>query len=326
MNKLRVFQNVKNNGAVSIFGLQNVGTVLLLLFLLPYLITLLFGNLWRGEKTKEEELIERLEMGNYFVINQTDLGQDTIPLELYVADKLERTMGEAFLKEARKAQAILIRTNLLQQGKTEIVIQDKEYGKHVVTAENLEAVTETKGMYLAYEKKPVYGAYFAVSNGFTRDAKEVLENEEYPYLKSVLCQKDILAEDYTTTKSCLLYEWEKKWERIPQTQITMEDKEKAKSFSQELKMQCIRDEAGYIKALQYRGKWVTGENFRQEFHLASSDIGIQIKKEEILFTTKGKGHGFGMSQFSANEMAKEGKNCLEILSAFFQSSFVDKME
>ena len=37
-------------------------------------------------------------------------------------------------------------------------------------------------------------------------------------------------------------------------------------------------------------------------------------------TTSGKGHGLGMSLWTANEMAKEGKTCEEILNFFFEGT------
>ena len=47
---------------------------------------------------------------------------------------------------------------------------------------------------------------------------------------------------------------------------------------------------------------------------------------EVIITVKGIGHGVGMSQFTANEMAKEGKDYTEILNYFFTNIAIDKFE
>jgi stage II sporulation protein D len=41
--------------------------------------------------------------------------------------------------------------------------------------------------------------------------------------------------------------------------------------------------------------------------------------------TKGVGHGLGLSQYTANEMAKEGKNYKEILQFFFEGTEVKEV-
>ena len=49
MNKLRVFQTVKKKRIVPGFFPKNLGTILLLLLLVPYLLTFLSGNVQEGK-------------------------------------------------------------------------------------------------------------------------------------------------------------------------------------------------------------------------------------------------------------------------------------
>ena len=53
---------------------------------------------------------------------------------------------------------------------------------------------------------------------------------------------------------------------------------------------------------------------------------FEIKKQgkEYVLTGGGYGHGIGMSQTGANEMAKRGKNYKEILSIFYKNIEVRK--
>ncbi len=61
------------------------------------------------------------------------------------------------------------------------------------------ALESTAGQVLFYEDGLAMTPFFNLSNGYTRDAKEVLGKEEYPYLKIVECPEDVNAEDEIQT-------------------------------------------------------------------------------------------------------------------------------
>ena len=65
MNKLKVFKNVFGKRTESGFSVKNLGTALLLLLLVPYIITSLFGNASGGNTVQEKErmLEEQLREG-----------------------------------------------------------------------------------------------------------------------------------------------------------------------------------------------------------------------------------------------------------------------
>lgn len=330
MNKLRVFQNVKNiKGTVSGSSKTGPGAVLLIFLFLPYIITLLFGN---SNKEKELEirqlLLEQLREGNYTVINETSIGRESIALEVYVADKLMRTMEEGYEAEALKAQAVLIRSNLIS-GDRSVTVSDEMYGKREIPEEYLVAVAQTKGIYPEYDGEPVYGAYFRVSNGRTRAAQEILSLEKYAYLTSVVCDRDFLSKDYAGTRVFEKREFDKIWEQLSDT--GQEEREERKTgendrYEEKGGIGLLRDSAGYVISLKYQDKWVLGEQFRYAFDLPSAAFQIEENENELIFTWKGTGHGFGMSQFGANEMALEGKNYMEILEYFFEGITFTKIE
>ena len=158
-------------------------------------------------------------------------GNESIPLESYVADKLARSISAEYEPEALKAQAILIRSMLLSslyesggsmsRGR-EIEVEDKDYGSIPVSEKMYTAVAETAGICLTCDGHPVSGAYFAVSNGATRNAQELLD-EEYPYLKSVLCNRDFLSGDFTSSASYRKAEFDKLWQETMSFSITEEE-------------------------------------------------------------------------------------------------------
>ena len=333
MKKLRVFQTVENKKIASRFPLRNLGTIFLLLLIIPYLITFLFGNLKEGNRNKTEEttvMENESAVGNIYVKNVTALGNESIPLELYVADKLARSIDSEYEIEAIKAQAVLIRSGLLaadgvRQSGREIYVEDEEYGNCQISEHIWQAVWETAGVCLMWENKLVSGAYFAVSNGATRSGEE-LSLTEYPYLKSVACNRDFLANDYISSVSYEENEFQKIWQQIPEIFLSEEEKEKLNLAEELDNIKIYRDSAGYVLYLELDEKWVSGELFRKNFLLSSSCFQMEKEGMLIVFSVKGLGHGFGMSQFAANEMAKEDEDYVDILQYFFNNVTITKIE
>ena len=68
-----------------------------------------------------------------------------------------------------------------------------------------------------------------------------------------------------------------------------------------------------------------GTEVRTKLSLRSTDFKIEIKESEIEITTKGFGHGVGMSQYGANGMAKDGYQYEEILKHYYQNTEIKKI-
>ena len=56
---------------------------------------------------------------------------------------------------------------------------------------------------------------------------------------------------------------------------------------------------------------------REILNLRSANFTINIENNNITFTTKGYGHGAGMSQYGAEFMAKQGKTYRQILEHYY---------
>lgn len=325
MNKLRVFQNVCRRRKPYGYGI-----LLLFFLLLPVIITGLLGN--KGQTKEEEETLmiaEQLMEGRYTVINETALGRERIPLELYVADKLMRTMGGEYEEEALKAQAVLLRAELIPEEGMSVQISDQDYGKEKIEKKYLIAVAQTRGIYPEYNGKPIYGAYFEVSGGQTRSAAEFLGSKEYPYLDSVVCERDFLSPEYAGTISVRKKEFEAAFEKLPSVTVDAElgkDTGDNQTYESGGEADVIRDSAGYVLFIRYLDKWAEGEALRYALNLPSAHFEMKEEGNEILFCCKGAGHGLGLSQFGANEMALAGKRYIEILQYFFKEITLTKIE
>lgn len=229
-----------------------------------------------------------------------------MPLEDYGISVMAKEMPGSYKKEAWKAQAVLVRTAICekmnQDGRDTVLersyltdAQKKQLwgsNKYYSYYNKLtKAWEETDGEILTWKGKPAYVPFCRLTNGSTRDAKESL-GEEYPYLKKVTCPKDL--ED----------EW--------QIQTTMVKNLDAKVTA--------LDSAGYVKKVRVGEETMNGEAFREKYHLASSSFILQKYDGKLRIITCGVGHGYGMSQYTANEMAKKGKTYKEILDYFYKKT------
>ena len=87
-----------------------------------------------------------------------------------------------------------------------------------------------------------------------------------------------------------------------------------------------RDSADYVLYVKKEGEYASGEQIRTEFHIPSSCFSISLENDRVKVSVRGVGHGLGLSQFGANEMAKEEKDYVEILNYFFQNVTITKFE
>ena len=63
---------------------------------------------------------------------------------------------------------------------------------------------------------------------------------------------------------------------------------------------------------------------RQALSLPSSCFSFSDGGEGLVITVTGNGHGLGMSQWTANEMAKAGNTYDQILQFFFEGTVINK--
>lgn len=350
MNLFKIVQKRTDKSNAENKPYRDVGTVLLFVFLLPYVISCLWGNVGEetesisGRRGKEETdwIDERYEIslsGNW--------GIRKMSMQEYLIRKLEVVLGkddddsyDIYELETLKAQAVLLRTELWElilSSDGSVNIQDDvtmyeskekndaklldEEGAALKTLYE-QAVTETDGIYLTYENHPIKAAYFPVSNGHTRSASEVWENADYPYLLSVECSQDITASDYQSRETFSKDEYCRIIQEIfgdgEASNITLNNAWDNAEF--------IYDSAGYVLTAEVNGSSCNGEAFRNAFNLSSASFNAEWSDSEVIFHVKGLGHGFGMSQYGANVRAVSGETFDEILKYYFFNTELAKIE
>lgn len=270
------------------------------IILLPYIITVFING---------PAVLTGAEVGEDYLFVEVDGKSREIPVEEYAIGILAREIPVTYEKEALEAQAVMLRTRMYKQiteeGKTSIFtdkyFEEKEMKKQwgrVKYEEYRAALRDvwqsTEGQVLTYGDVLITTPFHQLSNGRTRSGNEVFGSEGYPYLQIRECPKDV--------------------EAIDQTQTMLIEKGDYEMIS--------TDSAGYVLQIREGERTITGEEFRQEKGLASACFALQEYEDKIRVTTQGNGHGIGLSQNMANEMAKEGKTHEEILAYFFADTVI----
>ena len=84
---------------------------------------------------------------------------------------------------------------------------------------------------------------------------------------------------------------------------------------------------GYVLKIRVGDKEMSGEEFRNKYHLASSCFTLQPYNGKLRVTTRGAGHGIGMSQYTANEMAKKKQGYRKnIKNIFFEGTDIKESD
>lgn len=259
-------------------------------------------------------------------VKRTKTGEvEKVPLEQYVLSVVASEMPAEFEIEALKAQAVAARTyvvnHLIHQNDEEnplitdttehqVYKNDDElkaiWGKdyHWKLDKIQKAIVETKNEIITYESAPITPTFFSMSNGYTENAEDYWGNE-LPYLKSVESK------------------WEENLPKFIEQKVFSKDEISKKlnvflSLGEDIPIKIERTKSNRVSQLSINNETFSGREVREKLGLRSNDFTIQQKNEHLIFTTKGNGHGVGMSQYGANGMAKEGKDYKEILFHYYQ--------
>lgn len=68
---------------------------------------------------------------------------------------------------------------------------------------------------------------------------------------------------------------------------------------------------------------INGNEIRALLETKSSNLEITFNEDDtVTIIAKGYGHGVGMSQYGADEFAKQGKSYREIIDHYFQDTYI----
>ncbi len=298
---------------------------LIIIILVLSVVALKINNIDHKEK-EEEKVIDEPET-IVTILDKTSGEIKKLNLEDYIIGVVAAEMPASFQMEALKAQAVASRSFALYKintsnGTYDLVtdVTDQSY----ITIDEMrnkwqnnyetyytkvkEAVDSTKDQVLTYNNEVICAFYFAMSNGYTEDA-DLVFGESQDYLTSVDSSFDKNVKNFEVTVN------------IPKTEFC----EKLNINCDKLQISNINySKTGRINSLTINDQQFQGTQVRSLLGLRSTDFNIVIS-DEISITTKGYGHGVGMSQYGANELAKMGKSYEDILNYYYQNIVIKKM-
>lgn len=142
---------------------------------------------------------------------------------------------------------------------------------------------------------------------------ELYEDADMPYLVTAECHADTMAEGYL---SVFYYEKE---EYLEKCRTAYPDAELTEPAQIEI---VSRDAAEYVTKIKVAGETYDGEQFRHALELPSACFTITEMDDHVRIVARGMGHGFGLSQNTAEKLAKEGYGYREILAYFYKGAVI----
>jgi len=253
-----------------------------------------------------------------------------VPFEEYVKGVLAGEMPTDFELEALKAQAVAARSYVLIQAdknkekEYDVVntvdnqvylsddeLKDKWKDKYVSKISKIKkAVDETEGEYLSYDGKIVEALFFSTSTGKTENSEEVFSSK-VPYLRSVASTWDEASPVYEDTSS---FELKVFYEKL------------GLQYNEKINYEVLETTStGRVKKIKINGTEFNGRDVATKLKLRSNYFNIVQNGTNVTITTKGYGHGVGMSQYGALGMAKEGYTYDKILKHYYQGTEIKKI-
>jgi len=241
--------------------------------------------------------------------------------------------------EAACAQAIAARSYALyRMGQREEELYDLEsteadqiyQGASMETPLTDEAVSRTFGLIMKYKGKPIRANYHSLCGGHTANVEEVWEEEPKVYLQG---RKDHFCRNFPQ------FHWERKWDKKELSQMLEEN---IPSLTGDLPNEDLgevkevkikeKGKSGRVIVLEVRTKKkvyrIIKDKIRSLFRdpqsgkiLPSTLFTIKVERgggiRSLTLQGRGNGHGVGMCQIGALEMAREGNDFRKILRTYY---------
>jgi len=260
-------------------------------------------------------------------------------LGTYLVGVVRAEMPASFELEALKAQAAAARTYTLYKlqsggnhGEDADICTDHTCCQAYISEERARAnwgemadayedkveaaVKETDGETVLYGGAPILAVFHSSSAGLTRAAGEVWLND-LPYLQAVSSPEagDRIPNYYS---------------RMEFTEAELKEKLLAAFPAADLSggmagwlSAAVTDGAGSVATVCVGGVTVKGVQVRSALGLRSACFTWEAQEGKMAFFVTGYGHGVGLSQYGANQMALEGADWREILTHYYTGVTVE---
>ncbi len=294
---------------------------------------------------ESEPTADQYNITTFSVLDITDGKVHDVPVRDYVIGAVCAEMPALFHTEALKAQAVAAHTYAVRQALYERshhtdgldgadFSNDSSKYQAFFTNDTIkkyygdkydeyytkvsEAVDCVLNEILTYKDEPIVAAFHSMSPGITESADNVW-GSSLDYLKPVESPEDTSAPGFTETYTFTSDEIRSRLQAEYQD-ITFDT-----DCSNWL---CInnRSKSGTVIEMKAGSITISGTEFRRIMSIRSAAFELSYSADKgFTITTKGYGHGVGMSQYGANSMAESGKTYKEILSYYYSGVEIEKI-
>lgn len=250
----------------------------------------------------------------------------SLPVKEALKHVVANEMNNAMTLEAIKAQVVATHTYIKYYNDNGS-IPSVGY-KSTIPSKVNQAVEEVYNIVMTYNGKAIYSPYHACSAGSTQSSKEVWGGAR-AYLVAVESKYDYLAD---TAQSKKVYKVNK---TISEAKVKAEIQDHlgvtpsgdpSTWFQFHDKNNNAYTSGNYVNKITIAGKTTTGKNVRSIFGLRSACFDVKYSNGNFVFTTKGYGHGVGMSQWGAHFYAiKQGWNFEKIVCHYYKGVTLAKV-
>ena len=259
-------------------------------------------------KEYDDSFIVRPKAGNLQILNKVDM-------EKYIASVIEAEGGNHAPAEYYKAQAVLIRTytikNMFKHAEEGYNLCDQVHCQAFKARSNqnpliLEAARSTAGVVLIDKDSVLVMSPFHSNCGGSTSAASMVWQSDLPYLRPI-------SDPFCTQSRNAIWSTS-----IPRTQwvTLLKELNGGKAFYDQANLSF--DLTQRTKSVQINGIEINLRQVREKYGLKSTLFSVIDNGSEIVFKGRGYGHGVGLCQEGAMEMARVGYTWLDIVNFYYQ--------
>lgn len=311
--------------------------LLILLFLLPlFTVTVIRHEQAEEQEPETTEILPPGEIDSTETVRVLLKGTvQKMSMSEYLQGVVRAEMPASFEQEALCAQAVAARTYTLYkiatgsnhgdeadvcgdpaccQAYLDKESAEKNWGNKAAAYEaKIEnAVAKTDGQTILYNGQPILAVFHSSSAGQTKSSGEVW-SQNLPYLQSVSSpEKGKEIPNYYSRVEFSASEFKEKFLKAhPDADFSG----KMSGWVTGLTV----TEGTNVDHVTIGGVAVRGSEVRTIFSLRSASFEAEVQDNKMVFFVTGYGHGVGMSQYGANEMAKSGATWQDIIQHYYTS-------
>ena len=243
-----------------------------------------------------------------------------VEIDEYLKGVLPKEMSPSFPMESLKAQALCSRSfainnynKFIKKGYNldDTTSSQVYYGKDVENKSTNKAVEDTLGQVIKYNGEVAETIFCASSGGYTVASSEAWGGNSVPYL---IAQEDPYS----------VHPWKYELKDSDLKKLNLSD-----AFSVSLDYNNSNRVNNLTFSTSKGDVKIKATDFRKKIGntiIKSTLFDVNVIGNKIFVSGKGYGHGVGMSQYGAVEMAKKGSNYKDIIEFYFPGTNIEKIK